>query len=358
MPAEPDVVDTPEEAAALRRPPLLVREPLREVLDAAGIGSGPMRVTPIGDGHSNVTYRLDREAATVVLRRPPRPPLPPSAHDVVREARLLRGLADQPVRVPEILLVHEDETTIGGPFYVMAFEDGEVIGERTPERFDDEAGRAAVVEELVDALVELHAVDWRAAGLDWLGRPDAYLERQLRRFTGLWEDGDTRDVPAVEEAGRRLRERMPQQREATVVHGDYRLGNVLYRPDARPRLGAIFDWELATIGDPLADLGYLTANHARPDDPPGLRALGIGGPSAAPGWPDRDALVARYAERSGRDPGDVRWYRALALWKAAIFLERSYARFRAGTTDDPFFAKLEDGIPAVAEAALAQLDAG
>lgn len=358
MPPEPDVVDTPEEAAALERPPLLVRQPLRAVLDAAGVGSGTIEADPIGDGHSNVTYRLRREAATVVLRRPPRPPLPPSAHDVVREARLLQALADQPVRVPEILLVHEDEATIGGPFYVMAFEEGDVIGETTPERFDRPEARRALVEELVDGLVELHAVDWRSAGLEWLGKPDRYLERQLRRFTGLWEHNATRTLPELEEVTARLRERMPEQREATIVHGDYRLGNVLFRPDAEPRLGAIFDWELSTIGDPLADLGYLTANYAQSGDPAAVSALGIGGVTAEPGYPTRDDVVARYAERSGRDPGDAAWYRALAFWKAAIFLEGSYARFMAGTTDDPFFAKLDAGVPGMAQAALAQLDAG
>ncbi|WP_320669205.1 phosphotransferase family protein [Patulibacter defluvii] len=351
MSVSPSIVDTPEEAAALERPPLLVREPLAALLDAAGIGSGPIEADPIGDGHSNITYLVRRGATEVVLRRPPRPPLPPSAHDVIREARLLRALEDQPVRTPRVLLIHEDETTIGGPFYVMERVAGDVISTTLPERFVPEATHGPLIDELVDALVELHAVDWRAAGLDWFGKgDDRYLERQLRRFGGLWELNATRELPEVVETAAWLAEHRPDQRESTLVHGDYRLGNVMFGPGGT-RLNAIFDWELSTIGDPLADVGYLTATYNE--------GGGASGPMAAltpitaePGFPKRADILARYADASGRDLGAIGWYQALAIWKSAVFLEGSYKRHRAGSTDDPFFAALEEGVPLLARHAL------
>ncbi|WP_210495911.1 phosphotransferase family protein [Patulibacter sp. SYSU D01012] len=352
MGESPLVVDTPEEAAALDRPPLLVRRPLEAILDAAGIGTGPLDAEMIGDGHSNITYLVRREGAEVVLRRPPRPPLPPSAHDVVREARLLQALEGHAVRTPRVLLLHEDAAPLGVPFYVMAFERGDVLGQELPARFADPGDPARIGDELVDALVELHAVDWRAAGLDWFGKgDDRYLERQLRRFGGIWDATRTRDVPEVEEAAAWLAAHRPRQRESTLVHGDYRLGNVLFAPDPAPRLGAIFDWELSTIGDPLADLGYLTATYATADGPQSPLAE-LSTVTARPGFPDRAGLVARYAERSGRDVGDIRWYEALASWKAAVFLEASYARHLAGTTDDPYFARLGEVVPALGRLAL------
>ncbi|MGX6447962.1 phosphotransferase family protein [Patulibacter sp. S7RM1-6] len=353
MGESPLVVDTAEEAAALERPPLLVRRPLEAVLDRAGIGSGPIDAEMIGDGHSNITYLVRRGDAEVVLRRPPRPPLPPSAHDVVREARLLLALEGHPVRAPRVLHLHADEEPLGVPFYVMAFERGDVLGRELPDRFAAPDAPARVGDELVDALVELHAVDWRAAGLDWFGKgDDRYLERQLRRFTGIWEATRTREVPEVEEAAAWLAAHRPAQREATLVHGDYRLGNVLFGPEPTPRLAAIFDWELATIGDPLADLGYLTATYATADGPQSPLAE-LSTVTAGPGFPDRAGLVARYAERSGRDVGDIRWYQALASWKAAVFLEASYARHQAGTTDDPYFATLGEVVPRLGRLALA-----
>jgi aminoglycoside phosphotransferase (APT) family kinase protein len=353
------VVDTPEEAAAQERAPLLVRRPVEAVLDAAGLGSGPLDARMIGDGHSNITYGISRAGADVVLRRPPRPPLPPSAHDVVREARLLQALEDQPVRTPRVLVRHDDEDVLGVPFYVMERVQGDVVGAELPARFSSAAAKEAIVDELVDALVELHAVDWRGAGLEWFGKGDGrYLERQLRRFGGLWEHNATRVLPEVEEAAAWLEAHRPEQRESTLVHGDYRLGNVMFGsgpdagPDAdRPHLAAIFDWELATIGDPLADLGYLTANYAQDGIDSGPLAA-MSAVTAEPGFPTRDAIVERYAARSGRAVDDIRWYQVLAGWKACVFLEGSYKRHLAGAGDDPFFASLGEVVPAIAQYAL------
>lgn len=360
MGASPQVVDTPEEAAAQERAPLLVRRPVEAVLDAAGIGHGPIDARMIGDGHSNITYLVSREGAEVVLRRPPRPPLPPSAHDVVREARLLQALEHQAVRTPRVLVLEEDGAALGVPFYVMEQVRGDVVGATLPERFATDAAKDRIVDELVDALVELHAVDPREAGLEWFGKADGrYLERQLRRFGGLWEHNATRELPEVDEAAAWLREHLPEQRESTLVHGDYRLGNVMFGAgpdggpggDAVPHLAAIFDWELSTVGDPLADLGYLTANYAQAGLESGPLAS-MSAVTAEPGFPTRDAIVERYATRSGRDVDDIRWHQVLASWKACVFLEGSYKRHLAGAGDDPFFASLGEVVPAIARYAL------
>jgi aminoglycoside phosphotransferase (APT) family kinase protein len=350
----PEIVDTPADAEGLALAPLVVRRPLEAWLDAAGLGTGPLRAERIGEGHSNITFRVEREGLRCVLRRPPRPPLPPSAHDVLREARLLRALAPTEVRVPEVLATCADDAVLGVPFYVMRELDGVVVTDALPAALDVPAERSRVADELVDALVELHDADWRACGLEGFGRPAGYLERQVRRFAGLWDVNKTRELPLVPELARRLAARLPEQREATIVHGDYRLGNVMLAAGAPARLVAIFDWELATIGDPLADLGYLLATWSEASGPDTV--LGLSPVTRLPGFPDRVGLVERYAARSGRDPGDLGWYRALALWKSAVFCEAIYGRYLRGETSAPFAASLGDGIPRLAEAAAAALD--
>jgi aminoglycoside phosphotransferase (APT) family kinase protein len=344
------IVDTPEEAAALELPPLLVRRPLERFLDEHGLGAGPVDAEPVGEGHSNVTFLIRRGAAAWVLRRPPRPPLPPSAHDVLREARLLTAVQDACARTPRVLATCADETVIGAPFYVMERLDGHVITSELPRALDDEASRARIGDELVDALVEVHAVDWKARGLEGYGRPTGYLDRQLRRFGGLWEHNRTRELPVLDRVTAWLREHKPESAEATIVHGDYRLGNTMFAPTAPARLVAIFDWELATIGDPLADVGYLVATWAEPSDPDHT-LFSLGSVTRRPGFPSRAQLVARYEERSGRSVSDVRWYMTLALWKSAVFLEGSYKRRLAGTTEDAFFDRLRTGVPEIAERA-------
>jgi len=344
------IVDTPEEAAALDLPPLLVRRPLEAHLDAHGLGSGPIEAQPVGEGHSNVTYLVRRGGTELVLRRPPRPPLPPSAHDVLREARLLRAVQDADVRTPRVLLTCDDESVIGAPFYVMERIEGDVITSELPPALDSEAERRRVAEELVDALVEIHAVDWQACGLEGYGKPTGYLDRQLRRFGGLWQHNKTRDLPVLDDLTAWLAGHKPESGPATIVHGDYRLGNVMYAPGTPARLNAIFDWELATIGDPLADVGYLVATWGQPGDPENAISA-LGGLTRRPGFLTREELIARYEARSGRSMSDVRWYMTLALWKSAVFLEGSYKRRLAGTTEDPWFDLLETGVPEVARRA-------
>ena len=183
-----EIVDTVEQAAEQERPPLLVREPLGAFLDEHGLGSGAIEAERIGEGHSNVTYLIRRGDQRMVLRRPPRPPLPPSAHDVLREARLLSALEGTAARTPRVLATCDDESVLGGvPFYVMEEAHGSVITTDVPEALDVPEHRRALGLELVDALAEIHAVDWQAAGLEGFGKPTGYLERRLRRFNGLWE---------------------------------------------------------------------------------------------------------------------------------------------------------------------------
>jgi aminoglycoside phosphotransferase (APT) family kinase protein len=346
----PDVVDTAEEAEGLEQAPLVVREPLEAFLDAHGIGSGRLTAERIGEGHSNFTFLVERGDARVVLRRPPRPPLPPSAHDVLREARLLRALEGTPVRVPRVL-AESDESVLGVPFYVMEEMQGSVITSEIPAALDTEAGRRRIAEDLVDALVDIHAVDWRACGLEGYGKPTGYLERQLRRFNGLWEFNKTRELPIVEEVGGWLATNLPDSPESTIVHGDYRLGNVMVADDEPARLVAIFDWELSTIGDPLADVGYLTVTWAEPDDPADISFASLSAATRQHGFLTRDELTARYEERSGRSVGALNWYQALALWKAAVFMEGNYKRFTMGNSDDQYLALFDEGVPALAEKA-------
>jgi aminoglycoside phosphotransferase (APT) family kinase protein len=342
--APDDIVETRAEAEGNSRPPLLLLEPLRAFLDEHGLGEGQIRATPIGEGHSNVTYLIERGGSEVVLRRPPRPPLPPSAHDVLREARLLRALWSTPARVPEVLAVCEDPATIGAPFYLMERIEGEVIVSSVPAALDTPAERRRIGEQLIDSLVEIHGVDWRAAGLEGFGKPTGYLERQLRRFGGLWELNKTREIPAVESVRGWLAEHMPSSGPATIVHGDFRLGNTLFAHETPARLAAVLDWEMATIGDPLADIGYLCMMWTEAGDPmDGLREH-LGKVTRAEGFPTRAELIARYEERSGRSMSDIRWYTTLALWKSVVFMEGNYKRAIAGTTDDPYLRQFGEGV--------------
>jgi aminoglycoside phosphotransferase (APT) family kinase protein len=340
-----DVVRTAAQAADLELEPLLVLEPLQAFLDAAGLGSGPVEPSAIGGGHSNVTYLLTRGEEQLVLRRPPRGPLPPSAHDVLREARLLAALEPLGFRAPEVLAICEDEAVIGAPFYVMPFVEGHVLTAELPAALGGTGAPARIAEELVDCLVELHEVDVEGAGLGDFGRADGYLERQIKRFVGLLERNATRPLPELERVGGWLADNLPDSPRATVVHGDYRLGNVIYAP-SEPRLVAVLDWEMATIGDPLADVGYMTAMWAEPGDP--YNAVGdLSAVTRLPGFPPRAALAERYAAATGLSTEALPWYQVLAIWKAAIFLEGSYRRFQEGTTSDPYFGRLGEGVEAL-----------
>jgi len=353
--ADDDIVRTHAEGERNDRPPLVVLDPLVEFLDASEIGSGELEISPIGEGHSNVTYAVTRGDARFILRRPPRGPLPPSAHDVLREARVIGALGPTAARVPKVLAVGDDEAIIGAPFFIMEHVDGEVIGSELPAIFDHASQRQKLGEELIDSLIELHSVDWEAAGLEGFGKPTGYLTRQLRRFGGLWEHNRTRELADVDAVGQWLAANMPQSGAATIVHGDYRLGNVIYAAATPTKLEAILDWEMATIGDPLADLGYFATLYVDRNDPP-LGMFELNAMTRDDGFPLRADLIARYEQRSGREMTDIRWYQTLALWKTVVFMEGNYKRAVAGSTDDPFLAQFGDGVVELASRARALSD--
>jgi aminoglycoside phosphotransferase (APT) family kinase protein len=219
-----------------------------------------------------------------------------------------------------------------------------------PPDLDNPEQRRRTAFELVDALAQLHAADWVAIGLDSFAKPTGYLERQLKRFTGLWEFSKTRELPVVQEVGDWLQANLPETPQTTIVHGDYRLGNTMFANEAPARLTAIFDWEMATLGDPLADLGYMTATWSRPNEGFGT-TFDLTTVTHAEGFPDREELVERYAETSGRSVSDLRWYQALALWKATVFMEGNYKRAMLGNSDDPYLKAFGEGVPQLAEAA-------
>lgn len=355
MITEPDgveVVATAADAATLELPPLLVLDRVCAFLDEQGLGSGPLAWQRIGDGQSNITYLMQRGDRRFVLRRGPRPPLPRSTHDMMREARVQQGLAVVGAPVPKILAVCEDDSVLGVPFYVMEYLEGEIVLDRAPDSLDSPAERRALSEALVDALVDLHGVDLERAGLANFGRPDGYLQRQIATFSGLAEQVFERDLPLVGEIGRWLEAARPETQRPALVHGDYRFGNVMFRPDAPARVAAILDWEMATLGDPLADLGYLIASY-RDATSPGT-VLEISAATLADGYLSRDEIAERYAQRSGLDVSDLPWYQVLATWKSSVFLEAIYTRWRRGERPgDEFGPSLEQGIPELLEAARA-----
>ena len=351
-----DVVASLDDAPA-GRSPLVVLDRLEAFLDGSGLGAGALRVERIGDGGgSNFSFLVERRDERYVLRRPPRPPLPPSAHDMVREARLQLALAPHGIRLPPILAVCEDASVLGVPFYVMRFLEGHVITGALPVGLEAEASRRRLGEELVDALVEIHAADVRDPALAAFARPGSYLERQVRRFGQLWEVNATRDLPTVVGVGRRLGELLPEPLPETVVHGDYRLGNLMVEHDRPDRVLAVLDWEMGAIGDPRADVGYLLATYAEPGGEPS--PLGVSPVTALDGFPTRAELVERYERRSGRAVGALGWFEALALWKAAVFCEAIYGRFTRGElgAEDARAAAFEQAVPRMAEAAAERLD--
>jgi aminoglycoside phosphotransferase (APT) family kinase protein len=344
------LVGPPEKPPTRDAAPLFIADAVRRVLDEHGLGTGSLDAARIGAGHSNVTFRVRREGCDVVLRRPPRPPYAPSTHDVLREARIVAALADTAVPVPRVLVRCEDPAALGVPFYVMEHVDGVVLERELPDGLFDPGSRAALGAAVLDALAAIHAVDLQATGLAGLSRPSGYLERQLRTFAAIWDRERTRDLPLVDELHRWLAARRPPRAETTLVHGDFRVGNLLLAREMPERVAAVLDWEMAALGDPLADLGYLVATYSdrtRPDHPmsrltPATREAG---------FPTRDELAAGYAARTGRDVEGLRWYEVLALWKSLVFLEASLRRHLAGTDDDPWFAELATGVPELAEAA-------
>jgi aminoglycoside phosphotransferase (APT) family kinase protein len=330
-------------------PPLVDNEALGQWLSQQLPGNtSPLISQRVGEGHSNLTFLIKRGEEEFILRRPPRPPYLPTAHDVIREWRLISALSKSNLAVPVPILSCEDLEVIGAPFYLMSRMDGYVIRSEMPPEFDSEAGRREVTDELIKTLVTLHAVDYQAIGLGNLGKPEGYLGRQIKRWTGQLEGAFTRPLPDLLWVGDWLRDHLPESPTATIVHGDYRLDNVVVGKGSPAKVAAVLDWEMATLGDPLADVGYLMSFWVDPDDEPIDFNLEMGKITVQPGSLRRQEAIERYAELSGRKVSNLSFYIALAIWKLAILLEGSYKRHQEGTTDDPFFATLKEGVPALA----------
>jgi aminoglycoside phosphotransferase (APT) family kinase protein len=296
----------------------------------------PLEFERIAGGLSNLTYRVqDAAGRRWALRRPPLGKRLGSAHDMAREHRVVAALGPTPVPVAPLVGLCEDEAVIGAPFYVMEFVEGPILrGLAEAEIFPEEADRQAIGMRVADTLAAIHAVDPDAVGLGDLGRKEDYVARQLRRWQGQWEKSKTRELPIVDRLHDRLAARIPPQGPATIVHGDYRLDNMILAPSGE--VAAVVDWELCTLGDPLADLGTLMAYW--PEE--GEELLRLGQPAnLAPGFPDRAELAARYAERSGRDVTELNYFLALGYWKLAIILEGVYARSLGGG-----YGEVDDGI--------------
>jgi aminoglycoside phosphotransferase (APT) family kinase protein len=274
----------------------------------------------------------------------------------VREAGLQNAIRAAGFdRLAEIVAVCEDEQVLGVPFYVMRYLDGHVITQELPPGLETEEARRALGLDLVDTLVEIHAADVGRPELAAFARPGSYAERQVRRFTQLWDINKTREIYEVEEVSRLLAERLPEPLPETVVHGDYRLGNMMVTPDAPTRIAAVLDWEMGAIGDPRADVGYLLSTYSEPGGR--MSALGSSPVTSEPGFPSRADLVARYAEQSGRDVEPLGWFEALALWKAAVFCEAIYGRYIRGElgAEDTRAAIFEHAVPLLAQTALEAL---
>ena len=301
----------------------------------------PLRFERIAGGHSNLTYGVtDAAGRKWALRRPPLGKRLGSAHDMGREFKVVSALGGTEVPVAPVVGLCEDESVNGAPFYVMKFVEGPILrGLAEAEVFPDEGDRRAIGERVADTLVQIHAVDPDAVGLGDLGRKEDYVARQLRRWQGQWEKSKTRELEAIDRVHAALSARIPEQGPATIVHGDYRLDNMILSPGGE--VAAVVDWELCTLGDPLADVGLLMAYWPeRGDD---VVALGMPA-NLAPGFPSQQEIAARYAERSGRDLSDLGFYVALGYWKLAIILEGVYARYVAGG-----YGKVDEGIHAFAK---------
>jgi aminoglycoside phosphotransferase (APT) family kinase protein len=294
----------------------------------------PLSFEAITGGHSNLTYKVtDASGRSTVLRRPPLGAVLATAHDMGREHRIIRALAETRVPVPPALGLCSDETVNGAPFYVMEFVHGAVLD--TPamvrQTLPGAAERACLSESVLDALVALHSLDPDEVGLGDLGRKEAYLDRQLNRWRTQWEKSKTRELASMDETYQLLVHAKPEQKYTGIVHGDYRLGNMLSTVDGQ--VAAVLDWELCTLGDTLADLGYLMNNWADAGEQGPSQAVAM--PTSTGGFLTRAEFLAAYTERTGRSVDGVEYYRAFQWWRLAAIVEGVLARYMKGVMGEP-----------------------
>ncbi|MBF6619371.1 MAG: phosphotransferase family protein [Patulibacter sp.] len=340
--------------------PTVVPEALASWLSSALSDPGPFDLVPLTGGNSNETLILTGRDRRWIMRRPPAAAIAPSAHNMEREHQILVALAGTEVPAPGPAAVCSDPAVAGGPFLVMEAVDGHAITDRVPADYPDEPGTvAAIGVAAIDALAALHAAPWAEIGLEGFGRHEGFLDRQVGRWSSQLERYRHRPLPYFDEIAGWLEAHRPATFAPGIMHGDFHLDNVLLTPGPQIAPAAIIDWEMATIGDPLLDLGLFLAfwGSDRPEQPamPHVQAV-----SRLPGTCSREHLAARYAARSERSIDDLPWYMTLAFWKLASIVEGAYAQYVDGRLDTPYAARLEHDVPRLLReaAGFAGLDRG
>ncbi|WP_395245603.1 phosphotransferase family protein [Agromyces sp. MMS24-K17] len=325
------------------------------------LATGPLTAELVSGGRSNLTYRIDGAARPLVLRRPPLGHVLSSAHDMFREHRVIAALAGTAVPVPDAIDVVDDTVdarATGTPFFVMSRVEGRVLGSPRDNAGHAPSGLHRLSLELAEVLADLHAVDPERVGLASFGRGDGYLDRQLATWRRQYDASRSRELPALDELQERLGERRPEASATTLVHGDYRLDNAIVAgPADAPRIAAILDWEMATLGDPLVDLGMLGL-YWNIADLPGAAAVAHSSVDPDAGYPPFDELVDAYAARLGRRTPDLGWYRAFAAYKLAVILEGIHVRYRAGETVGDGFDRIGELVEPLAAEGLARAAVG
>jgi len=320
--------------------------------------AGKLTVQQFPGGHSNLTYLLRMGDRELVLRRPPFGKKIQSAHDMGREYRILSHLAEVYDRAPRPLVYCEDGSVLGAPFYVMERIKGVILRARVPEGADlNAAVMQGLSENFVDNLVELHAIDYDTIGLAVFGRPAGYVKRQIEGWSKRYQDARTDAIADVERVATWLAGNMPEEAGASLIHGDYKYDNLLLDPGDLTRIIGVLDWEMATIGDPLMDLGTSLAYWVDPNDPDELQALAFG-LTTLPGNLNRRELVQRYAQQSGRDVGDGLYYYVYGLFKVVVIAQQIYARHKAGFSQDQRFAAMIQAVRVLGKTAALAIDKG
>ncbi len=335
-------------------PPATLADYLRRTLNV----TGPLAVEQFPHGHSNLTYLLRLGDAELVLRRGPFGNQVKSAHDMGREYRVLSRLSAVYPPAPKPLAYCDDPAVLGAPFYVMERRRGLILRAQLPPGLAiDPPTARRLSTALIDNLADLHALDFRAAGLGDLGRPDGYVARQVSGWAERYARAKTDDVPAVDRVAAWLAGHLPAESGVALIHNDYKYDNLVLDPADPTRVVAVLDWEMATVGDPLMDLGTTLAYWVQADDPPALRRQAMG-PTALPGSLTRRELADRYAARTGRDVAGVVFYYAYGLFKVAVIVQQIYARYVRGHTADGRFARLNGLVAVLAEQADRAVDTG
>jgi len=322
------------DTASVRAGEELDRVSLTAYLEDKIEGGGELTIEQFPGGHSNLTYLLRTPAREYVLRRGPLGPVAPKAHDMAREYMVLKAVHPFFRAAPEVFHLCEDPAIIGAVFFVMERRNGMVVRDRIPPELAAFSNyQARVSRGFIDCLVELHAVDIEKHGLASLGKPAGFLERQVRGWFERWNRAKTEEIPLMERLIQWLTDRLPASPAPTLVHNDFKLDNLMLDAKDPGRIEAVLDWEMATVGDPLVDLGLILCYWAQPSDPGGTKAS----LTSEPGWFTRDELIDRYGELTGRDVSNINYYEVFALFKLAVVLQQIYFRFHRGQTQDERF---------------------